>query len=1311
MATITTNTYLDGGVTRTAGEAWTINSGATFTVRTDNRWHANAPASMLGSFGSQAINEGKIVYDGSNVRWLSFQSGTGTVPGIGTSITQSGVTSSYLLGVYSSFTAAPTAVGAAMPTTGFIKFREVSGSFVPGALTGIGAEATDADVAGWIEIVADAASTITVPRLGEHEIRGDWFYLDDTNGLVGQVIQIPTNGGGSGTRAAGVWIETSPGSNEYEYWPSLNGATNGWARQHIGGAYGETDQRQNFVKDIGSGQIQIGEASNLSATYANVEVQASTYAIIAHSSTYTWANNLVTITYNTGHLLKTGQQVGLDFTSGGATSYDGLYTVTVIDAFTYTVPLTGSGTAGNVTVRPGLTITFTAHKLGVGDTVYCDFTSGDGVDGDYEIYAVTSANAYLLKYPTAVTVTSGNVSVHSRYEITYTAHGLAVGNRVYLDFTSGAGVDGIYTIIEVPNANTFRIIANNNGAADSGNVTIRQTIGNVPVGLVSNPSDQIFPDANWTDHFRWQSNLWEWTYYAGSTFYNCPVSDGTYGHLLQNGIEAPASSGYHDSSFHEDQIVHDGDDVAIFMTKFSQAMPSGTWGCGMWNAVQPLSDCVWFWAASDLNPSELRGLRAQVIIDAVLVHNEAISGYSLTDWHRFEVRRLSTGAQFYIDGNLVSSYTGTMPSGNMRLEIWNDNAYYDTGYNRLYTPITSDEYSYTQYITHTDYNGGDIVRSGCKVRIPNVFLRECATTTRSVNQVNPTIASRPEWAVTNAGAIDIEYAYSGWYMNFAQSYAAKLHHSCTYDSIVLTECATAINLLDTHTSMFGGLDAVSLLLTSNSAGGTVEDCKFQRGNTPGSSDHAVNISYCKDIEFTNVTGGIIQFARTNGKGLYVSYCNGLTFNNCRSFNSDLPLIQSLNISINDHDHVDRYIGYTNSTTTYYAINIGAGCSNIVADGITFGFGGEVPNVHPYIGIFYSAAALNVKLRNAGTYAAPLACGTWRPNLYALATSHVTGGNNNTVKVQRIYVDNNARSGGFTTINSDKNMTYESIRGGMYVMSAMAVFAQVDAGLNSIIKGCRVTNTTTTGQASVYGTHFRDMFLSDVSGRFILACNEPTAETTQYFTMVSGNQKFNSAGGILMGVIGNQAIWEDRVFRKGHTGFRNSTPTMSGGTIGNYTIEYQIDTGSGYSGTWQTASGANLSAEVIDPSVGFKMKVRITTTTTNTTAITYLRFDTVTTAVAQSSNLYVLDTNTLTITGLQAGSEVRCYTGTDPATAVEIGGVESSGTSFVLTHSSGGVNGYIRIMATGFQEYYMLYTYSESNIELPVSQVLDRNYHA
>jgi hypothetical protein len=402
VATITADTYLDGGTARTAGEAWTCNGGK-LTIRTDTRWHANAPAGMLGSLGAQTISPtlgGGILIDGRNVRWLPYDTGSGNVPAIGTTISQGGV-SGYLLGVWDTLTSAPTAVGAAMPANGHIKFREVSGgAFAAGALTGIGANATGPDVTGWIEIVQDILTAITTSRKGTgHQIRGDWFYLDDTNGSIGQVLQVPTNGGGAATHAPGVWIETSPGSEQYEFWPSLNGSTNGWSHLHLGAPEGGTDARQRFVKNIGSGQMQIAETFT----------QASTYATVSQASTYTWANNLVTITF-TAHGLSVGEQVYLDFTSGAATP-DGVYTVEqVISANSYTVALTGAGTGGNVTAVSRTTITFTAHGLSSGLRVYADFTSGTGIDGTYEILGTPAANTYTIATPFAPGG-SGNVTI------------------------------------------------------------------------------------------------------------------------------------------------------------------------------------------------------------------------------------------------------------------------------------------------------------------------------------------------------------------------------------------------------------------------------------------------------------------------------------------------------------------------------------------------------------------------------------------------------------------------------------------------------------------------------------------------------------------------------------------------------------------------------------------------------------------------------------------------------------------------------------------------------------------------------------
>lgn len=1021
MSTITVDQYNDDGTTaRSAGETLTINGGI-FTQRTDTRWCSGAPASMTGTYNDILVSAtlgGGFVIDGTKVRWLAYNSGTGNVPAIGTSITQAGVSSSYLLGVYDTITSAPTAVGAAMPADGFIKFREVSGTFASGALTGIGASSTGADVTGWIEVVMDqaAGTDISIPRLGKFESNGDWFYLDNTDGTTAQILQVPTNGGGANTYCPGVWIETDVGSGEYEFYPGLNGSTNGWSQIHLGspGQNGANqDSRTKFVKSIGSGQMQIGE---------NV-TQSATYTTATQASTYTWSANLVTVTF-TAHGFRAGEQVYLDFTSGGATTNDGVYTVyTVPTANTYTVQLSGSGSSGNVTSTAKTTITFASH-------------------------------------------------------------GLAIGNLVYLNYTSGSGVGGIY-MVEAVAANTITVNSPWLGST-GGNVTIEYTIGYIPT-------------------------------------------------------------------------------------------------------------------------------------------------------------------------------------------------------------------------------------SGRKTRIPNIFIRQCTTAARASNAVpTTTIANRPEFITTSAGYVDAKYLYGDWYFNIAQSYYFNFEHSASFDSIVLSECSTTFNINDVGVGMYGALDAITLILTSNFAGGTINNSRFHRGNTPGTSDHAVSATSCNNLTITNSDAGIVQFVRSTGLPWNFSTCNTVSINNCRQYNGYMLFATSQNISISNLDHVDRYTGYTNATTPVYCVAASAGNINISINGITVGFGGTIPNCHPYYGFVSLTAIPGAKVRNIGTRSSMVSAGSIP--LYAAGVLVNIAGNNNIVKIQRCYIVSGTLRSGFigAISNSDNRITLESVFSfqyrpttGVYTDVTMAPVA-----LNSYYKGIGAALNTTTGQTSVYGTHWMDLFISDTAGRIVSIMNEPTSDTISYNSLSLSTSKggFTSAGGLSLPVSGDYYITEIPYYILGHTSFQNTSATITATNSANHTFEYQIDTGSGWNGSWKTINGSNLSAESISASTGFKLKFKITCSSSSTTnLVNFVRIDTGSDSSSQADNLYALDANTLTLTGLKSGSEVRCYTGSPGASAVEIGGIESSGTSFVLTHSSGGVSGFINIINTGYQAYQINLTYEADDISIPVSQVIDRNY--
>lgn len=217
--TVTTPVNIDTLASKVGSDVYNINGGY-LTVDQDTRYGTNANTSAsMGNITLSATLGGTIEFNATAVRLIPYNSGTGNVPAYNTSITQGGV-SGKMIGVYSALNVAPTAPAAAMPASGYIKVKQVSGGvYGSGALTGIGASATGADTVGWIDIVGVDALTCTVNRLNTFKVRGDWFVLGTTTGANSGTYQIPSNGGI--IYAAGVWVETAASSGVYEFYPCM----------------------------------------------------------------------------------------------------------------------------------------------------------------------------------------------------------------------------------------------------------------------------------------------------------------------------------------------------------------------------------------------------------------------------------------------------------------------------------------------------------------------------------------------------------------------------------------------------------------------------------------------------------------------------------------------------------------------------------------------------------------------------------------------------------------------------------------------------------------------------------------------------------------------------------------------------------------------------------------------------------------------------------------------------------------------------------------------------------------------------------
>lgn len=105
----------------------------------------------------------------------------------------------------------------------------------------------------------------------------------------------------------------------------------------------------------------------------------------------------------------------------------------------------------------------------------------------------------------------------------------------------------------------------------------------------------------------------------------------------------------------------------------------------------------------------------------------------------------------------------------------------------------------------------------------------------------------------------------------------------------------------------------------------------------------------------------------------------------------------------------------------------------------------------------------------------------------------------------------------------------------------------------------VANTGTTSGTLDYVT---------ADGHLSVDMNEPNVASADQYTIVAGTPLFTGAGSIAMPTVGDEAYWESPRFITDFDYAENMTCQMLGGTIANFDITYDLDTGSGFSGTWK-----------------------------------------------------------------------------------------------------------------------------------------------
>lgn len=528
-------------------------------------------------------------------------------------------------------------------------------------------------------------------------------------------------------------------------------------------------------------------------------------------------------------------------------------------------------------------------------------------------------------------------------------------------------------------------------------------------------------------------------------------------------------------------------------------------------------------------------------------------------------------------------------------------------------------------------NVGFLPPSGCRVRIPNIIFTCCTRTAGGSGPrvvPNATLATRQEWVTTGAGTISITRAVSNWQNLWAQPYRVTLLDSAFADTINISEQATALSVNNCAVSPTAAQINLALNLVSNFAGGAVSGSTFVRVSLSASGTYINQTNFITGVAFSNnVHISLTNRANTTTGAWTATQAVDCTWTNETICGGRMLLVGCSRPTVTGLRYIDGWTSTTGTGNPMSAIEATGATTGLTVDGITL----PTTNNHPYNALVSFTASYDSLVRNIGSRASALNLGS--ANQTGLIVS--SGGNNANIKVKRCYTVN-TRTGLHNFVNSDSGILLESVFGDFADTTAVAA-------LNTQSRGGGVTSATT-GQVSVYGTHWMDEFTADTTGRLIALMNEPTALSGTQSQITVGTPQFNSSGQIAMTVVGQRLEMSMPYFAIGHTAAANLAPTLTGTNTGNFTVEFQFDKGSGYNGTWLTANQTNWNGVgAIAPAVGIKLKLRITCATANAgNLLTQVRFDTVSTLANQSTNLYPLDTYTLSISGLVSGTDIIIY---------------------------------------------------------------------
>lgn len=603
-------------------------------------------------------------------------------------------------------------------------------------------------------------------------------------------------------------------------------------------------------------------------------------------------------------------------------------------------------------------------------------------------------------------------------------------------------------------------------------------------------------------------------------------------------------------------------------------------------------------------------------------------------------------------------------------------------------------------ITFGDGTNGARPVSGCKVRVSNLIIATGDSTVTTDVDYGTAVAS---WCTINTTAspefIMDKVSLSGCELIVSNASGVDIANSCWLGDADIVDSKSSIS---------------------------VDNCGYTPWPDPSDTENRsatltvseqANIAILNDLSSISYNGSNL----TSNGNIEISNCNIKTrrsvpsinlsagsyarIDNCLCYGGRVQISIFTDVEVNGLIYAPSVEATSSLNDNLGAVYLANGASGVILENISFD-----PNAAAYNNyIVYSTSSSNITIKNCGTQASPIS----EPILNFIFFN---------TNSKDIVVANCHTSG-----NTDDFARYADTANKCVLQNVSGSDGENNnaEGINSQIKGAQIIDNSITQQwvnhvaVGAVDSLTYDSFDPDgLNGLVGFRFNKQSLRNV--WSINAGSPFFSDEGTLYMRTVGDQVIGEFDYFILGHEAFANVIPRFRRTGIittpidTNITVEYDLDTGSGYSGTWKVATGANLSAETLSPSTGFKIKVRLTTTAADDlNYMNALAFETTTTQASIDANHYPIRpvTYTLKLTGLKNPSEVRVY---EAGTTTEVAGQENvtSGT-FSYTYDPNDLNSntvdiVIHSLNYQYQKIKDLDISTGSNT-IPISQRVDRQY--